>query len=110
MNVCDECQKPVYRVRLMQSTGKWLGFACGCLQDEIVKTTVNPFSDLTIAHIHGEDNKPIRVTSVRQLREAEKRYGFKHHVANMNEANFGVAPSHRATTVADHYRRKFAGR
>jgi hypothetical protein len=110
MNVCDACGIPVHRTRLVQSTGKWLGFDCGCLSEEIVKTTVNPYADLTLDHVHDERGQKVRVTSKRQLHEAEKRYHFKHHVANMNEANFGVAPSHRATTVADHYRRKFAGR
>jgi hypothetical protein len=54
---------------------------------------VNPYSDLVLTHCHDETGKPVRVTSKRQLLEAEKRYHFKSLVATYDEANFDKAPS-----------------
>lgn len=67
----------------------------------------NPWADLTLEHIHNERGEKIRVTSIHQLREAEKRYGFKHHLANSNSEHFNTPPTHRPQTVGDRYQRKF---
>jgi putative FmdB family regulatory protein len=66
----------------------------------------NPFADLTLQHIRGEDGRPIKVNSERELRAAEKRYGFTH------AASWGLEkepPQHEpwAGDIAHNYRRKF---
>jgi hypothetical protein len=86
-----------------------VGIDCGCLREQVEKSAgLNLFSDLTLEHVHDERGKPIRVTSIHQLREAEKRYQFSHHVANSMEKNFETPRQQRTYSVADLYQRKFA--
>ena len=66
----------------------------------------NPFENLTLQHIRGEDGKPIKVNSERELRAAEKRYGFQH------AASWGMEkepPQHEkgAGDIARNYKWKF---
>jgi hypothetical protein len=66
----------------------------------------NPFENLTLQHIRGEDGKPIKVNSERELRAAEKRYGFVHN------ASWGMEkepPQHEkwGGDIRHGYRRKF---
>lgn len=39
-----------------------------------------PYENLTLQHVRGEDGKPITVHSLKEMREAEKKYGFVHAV------------------------------
>lgn len=103
--VCDGCGKPIYRSRLIRK--RWLGVDCGCVREEAIKSTINPYGDLTIQHIHGEDGKPIRVTSSRQLAEAEVRYNFSSVVRNMEQKNFDAPPQARRQGIGETYQRKF---
>ncbi len=105
---CKQCGQTIARERFLPDSGKWVGVDCGCARTLASVSLANPYSDLTLDHIFDERGQKVRVTSIHQLREAEKRFGFKHHVANMEEKHFSVAPAHRATTVGDHYQRKFA--
>lgn len=61
----------------------------------------NPYSEMIIDHVLGEDNKPLRVTSARQLREAEKRYHFRSLVAHTNEADFDKPPQTNQASIAE---------
>jgi putative FmdB family regulatory protein len=66
----------------------------------------NPFAGLTLQHIRGDDGKPITVNSERELRAAEKRYGFVH------AASWGLEkepPQHEkdAGNIARDYKWKF---
>ena len=60
------------------------------------------FSDLTLSHVAGEDGRPLRVTSLRQLREAEKKYKFRSWAANQDEKNFDKPPEAPSNRIADH--------
>jgi hypothetical protein len=105
-NVCESCHEVVYRTRFVR--GRWLGLDCRCFADPPVEAgATNPYADLTIEHVYGDDNKPIRVTSARQLREAEKRFEFCSVVANMESRHFDDAPQQRVIRVEDVYKRKF---
>lgn len=103
---CDKCNEVVYRTRFIG--GKWIGVDCNCVQEARIQSCVNPYGDLTLQHVHGDDGKPVRVTSSRQLSEAEKRYNFSSVARNMDSKNFDAPPQARVSTVADHYKRKFA--
>jgi hypothetical protein len=46
-------------------------------------------------HVHGDDGQPLNVSSLRELREAEKRHQFKSLVANESECDFQKPPQHR---------------
>jgi hypothetical protein len=109
MAKCGNCGKDVARQRFLQESLKWVGVDCGCVRALAIANLANPWSDLTLQHIHDEQGKPIRVTSIHQLREAEKRYEFKHHLANSNSEHFNIPPTHKPQTVLDRYERKFRG-
>lgn len=61
----------------------------------------NPFSELVIDAIHDEQGRPLRVTSARQLREAEKRYHFSSVIANWAERDFDKPPQQQKGSVGD---------
>lgn len=61
----------------------------------------NPFSEIVLDHVTGEDGRPLRVTSSRQLREAEKKYNFRSLVAHTDEANFDKPPQRNQESIAD---------
>lgn len=66
----------------------------------------NPFENLTLQHIRGEDGKPIKVNSERELRAAENKYGFVH------AASWGLEktpPQHEpwAGDITHGYKKKF---
>jgi hypothetical protein len=105
--ICEKCEQPIYRQRFV--AGEWIGVDCGCAKaDAIIRSTANPYSDLTLDHIYNEKGEKVRVTSVHQLREAEKRYEFSHHVANHYEKNWDTPKQQQVYQVGDRYRRKFA--
>lgn len=62
----------------------------------------NPYGDMVIDHVLDEETgKPLRVTSSRQLREAEKRYHFRSLVAHTNEADFDKPPQTNQASIAE---------
>ena len=105
--ICDNCEKPIYRKVF---TGeRCLGVDCGCYRARPrAITAFNPFADFQLEHVHGEDGKPLRVTSIRQLSEAEKRYDFASVILNQDHGNVDDAPQQRVMTVSDVYKRKFS--
>lgn len=105
---CDSCGRDVFRATFMPESKRYLGVDCGCKKEAMLTSAFNPWSDVTLAHVHNEKGEPIRITSVHQMREAEKRYGFEHHLANANEVNFSTPRQQKAYSVGDHYKRKFA--
>lgn len=64
----------------------------------------NMFSDLTLTHVTDERGQPVRVTSRRQLHEAETRYKFRHHAANYDEANWDKPPQMPSGSIQDNVR------
>lgn len=56
---------------------------------------------LTLDHVQDETDAPVRVTSARQLREAEARYKFRHHAANYDEANWDKPPQQASGSIQD---------
>lgn len=65
------------------------------------RSVANPYSDLVIETVTGEDGKPLRVTSKRQLLEAEKKYHFRSTVAHMEEKNFDEIPRKPQMTISE---------
>jgi len=67
----------------------------------------NPYANLTLQHVRGEDGKPITVNSERELHAAEKKHGFIH------AASWGIEkepPQHEkwAGDITHNYERKWA--
>ena len=109
MATCKQCGGTVGRLRLVGDG--FVGVDCGCagrtpLRKEAEK---NVYSDLTLDHVFDERGNKVRVTSSRQLSEAQKRYDFASVVHSMNAENIDRAPVQKPMTVGDIYRRKFAG-
>jgi len=42
----------------------------------------NPYENLTLQHVRDEKGKPVVVNSLKELREAEKKYNFVHAVSS----------------------------
>jgi hypothetical protein len=66
-----------------------------CTRPRIRESCLNPYAGLTLTHAHDEFDQPVRVDSLRQMQEAEKRYHFRSLVANEREADFDKPPQHR---------------
>ena len=91
--VCDTCNTVTERYFIKFRDGRSFTECKVCNQPRhSAPSCVNPYSDLTLTHVHNERGEPVRVTSKRQLLEAEKRYHFKSVVANMNSENFDKPP------------------
>jgi hypothetical protein len=106
---CSKCDKPIITQRLIGD--KFLGVECGCAFVRFMADADNPFrtaGELVLEHIH-EDGKPLRVTSRRQLEEAQKTHHFNHIPTNMDRANWDTPKQQRVWNVGDRYKRKFAG-
>lgn len=105
---CDGCGDPVFRTRLIG--GKFLGIGCRCAREiRAALSVTNPFGDLTLDHVHDERGKPVRVTSLRQLGEAEKRHNFSSVVLASDARNVDTPLQQRAPSMSDLYgQRKFS--
>lgn len=104
-NLCGNCGETCYRTRFIG--GKFLGLDCRCVKDRAQASAVNPYADLTLEHVYDEHGQPVRITSSRQLSEAEQRYNFASVVRNMDENNIDKPTQQPVFNVTDHYRRKF---
>ena len=92
--ICTDCHLPTqnYRQRLLPS-GRWKITCNTCLNPGHSSLAVaTPLSELVMDHVHDELGRPLRVTSLRQLREAEQRLHFRSIVANEDSANFDTPP------------------
>lgn len=58
-------------------------------------TVTNPYAGLVLEHATDELGQPIRVNSLRQMREAESRYHFRSLVANERSCDFDKPPQLR---------------
>jgi putative FmdB family regulatory protein len=55
----------------------------------------NPFENLTLQHVRDENNKPVKVNSERELRAAEKKFGFVHHASHcLTQEALDTPPQH----------------
>jgi hypothetical protein len=111
---CDECGKAIYRK--IFDGNEWRGVDCGCYSKSCHRSTVEApaidttYDGLVLEHVHGDDGKPLRVTSSRQLAQAEQRHNFISVVRNMDAQNFNDAPQQKVFRVEDVYKRKFERR
>ena len=100
---CDECGEERDGRYTMKFYGSLVRTTCHACDHPVHSSqAVNMFSDLPLDHVLDESGQPIRVTSRRQLHEAERRYGFKSLVANFDEANFDKSPQAPSNQIADH--------
>ena len=107
-NICQQCEKVVYRRKFMAERKIWLGVDCGCVAaDRVPKSCANPF-DLTLDHVYDEFNQKLHVSSIRELSAAETRLGFQHVVLNRDRQNWDDPPQQREVTVSDLVKRKFS--
>lgn len=97
---CEDCGVTTSRyVTKFHSGGSRT--TCHTCEHPVKATCHNPFSDLTLEHVHDEQGRPLRVTSSRQLREAEKKYHFRSVVAHTDEANFDKPPQQQKGDLYD---------
>ena len=105
---CSQCGQDNYRLTFVG--GKWLGTECGCIRLRILRDMDNPFAtagELTLQHVHDSEGRPVRVTSLRELRQAESKFGFEHVASNADRANWDKPRQSPAYNIGDNYRAKF---
>ncbi len=107
---CESCGVDNYRVTYVASKKQWLGTECGCLRLQVLRDMDNPFAttgELVLQHVHDSEGRPVRVTSLRELRQAETKHNFEHVASNNDRANWDKPKQQPAYQVADHYVPKF---
>jgi hypothetical protein len=67
----------------------------------------NPFASLELDHVHDEYSNPVRVTSLKQLQDAEKRYGFRSLVANVDSSDHNKPPQLQPKSLAEQMNQPF---
>lgn len=106
---CDRCKALVYKTRFVG--GEFIGVDCGCVAaDRVQRSCVNVYGDLVLDHVHDESGNKVRITSSRQLAEAEVRFNFSSCVRNMEAKNFDAPPQARRQGIGETYQRKFSRR
>ena len=97
--VCDECgiESDRYTRRL---TKRGYRTQCrSCKSPRVRPSAFNPFAELELTHVRDSNDHPVRVTSLRQLREVEKQHKCTSLIANSDEANFDDVPQQRQPTA-----------
>lgn len=103
MIVCDSCGEETarYVVRFYDGRLHQECRVCTHPRHSGYSSCVNPYADLRLDHVLDEENKPVRVTSRRQLEQAEKRYNFRSLVAHTMSENFDKPPQQRKMNAID---------
>lgn len=107
---CDSCHKDNYRVTFVAGRGQWLGTECGCLRIQIARDMDNPFAtsgELVLDHVRDGDGNKVRVTSLRELRQAESKHNFEHVASNADRSNWDKPRQQTAYNIGDNYRSRF---
>jgi hypothetical protein len=93
--LCDECQldASVYSRRLTKGGFKTL--CRSCLSPRTRPSCYNAFAELSLDHVRDANDRPVRVTSLRQLREVEKQHRCLSAVANLDAAHVDEPPQHK---------------
>lgn len=95
--ICSKCgaDSVAYTVRLTPLGPR---VCCRrCRSPRSRPSCVNPYAGLVLDHVHDEHGRSVEVSSLRQIRDAEKRYRFRSLVANENSADFDKPPQLAAT-------------
>lgn len=98
--ICERCghDSSCFSVRLTSTGPRRICRQCRTPRSR--ESVVNPY-DLTLDHVHDHSGQPLRVTSLRQLQQAEKEFQFKSLVGNERECDFDKPPQHRPKDLFD---------
>jgi putative FmdB family regulatory protein len=139
-HLCLDCRKIYERLVLGSDDGAFVCPYCGSRKNEIVPSTfapvmrsprlgsyrgvcANAFENFTIQHVHQKNpdgswkrdpktgkRVPLRVNSLKELREAEKTYQFSLVIASEDGSNIDDPPTNTewAGNIAHGYERQFA--
>lgn len=107
--ICESCGEdtPRYVMKFYSGRAHYTCHVCEHPRHSRVGQ-VNPFANMILEHVTGEDGKPVRVTSRRQLEAAEKKYHFRSLVAHSWEENFDKPPQLAQEHPADRIARQMA--
>ncbi len=99
--ICDGCQREadVYSRVLTRSGFKTQCRACR--SPSARPSCFNPFASLTLDHVRDGQDRPITVTSLRQLRQVEKDHRCLSAVANLDAAHIDEPPQHKPQSAFD---------
>ncbi len=66
----------------------------------------DPFSSLTLDHVRDQQDRPVTVTSLRQLRQIEKEHRCLSAVANLDDKHVDEPPQHKPNSAFDEMTRQ----
>ena len=101
--LCDDCGHETSRY-ITKFFGSKVKTTCHVCEHpcHAIAQCKNPYENLTIDHvIDDHTGKPLRVTSARQLREAEKRLHFRSLIGHTAEADFDKPPQGESRSIAE---------
>jgi hypothetical protein len=98
---CDTCHNDAdHYVRKLTRFG--FRTQCRSCQTGKVRPSVyNPFAAMDLDHVRTSDNRPVHVSSLRQLREIEKEHKCVSLVANSDEKHFDDPPQQKQGSAFD---------
>ena len=97
--ICDSCNLEVDRYKRRMTRSGMRTVCRACENPRVRPSCFNPFGELVLDHVRDEQDHPVRVTSLRQLREVEKAHKCSSLIANSDEAHFDDAPQQRQPTA-----------
>ena len=93
--VCDTCGEDAVQYTRKPSRGGMRTVCRCCLTGKVRPSVYNPFSDLVLDHVRDAQDRPVTVTSLRQLRQVEKDHRCLSAVANLDDAHVNEPPQHK---------------
>lgn len=100
--ICEDCKHETnrYVTKFFGDRAKTTCFVCEHPPAQS-HNVGSRFSELVLDHVTGDDGKPLRITSIHQLRAAEKKYKFRSVVGNEDECNFDKPPQTNQRSIAE---------
>ena len=97
--VCDSCHNDVDRYKRKMTRSGMKTLCRSCENPRVRPSCFNPFAELELDHVRDHNDRPVRVSSLRQLREVEKQHHCTSLIANSDEAHFDEPPQQRQPTA-----------
>lgn len=70
-----------------------------CTRPRLRDSVANPYQNLELEHVHDDAGQPLRVSSLRQLDQAQRQHHFQHWATSADSVNIDKPPSHRQPTL-----------
>lgn len=93
--ICNSCGEDAVQYTRKPSRGGMKTICRPCQTGRVRPSVYNPFSELVLDHVRTPDDRPVHVSSLRQLRQIEKEHHCLSAVANLDDAHVSEPPQHK---------------